>query len=86
MIEGVKLMFVGMTTVLLFLSFMIFLIQMVSRLTRGLLEKEMEAIELERQLRLLAQKKKDRKQLDDHDEIVVITAAIAAYEAEKTAA
>ncbi len=85
MIEGIKLMFVGMTTVLLFLSFMIFLIQVVSRLTRGLLKKELETIELERQQRLLAKKEKNGKQLDDEDEIAVITAAIAAFEAEKAA-
>lgn len=74
-----------MTTVLLFLSFMIFLIQVVSRLTRGLLKKELETIELERQQRLLAKKEKNGKQLDDEDEIAVITAAIAAFEAEKAA-
>ncbi len=90
--EGVKLMFVGMGTVLLFLSFMILLLQLVSRLTREHATKELEAIELER--KLLAQAAKKKRKLkeqtavrhtlqDDEDDIAVIAAAITAFEGER---
>ncbi len=85
--EGVKLMFVGMSTVLLFLCFMILLLQLVSKLTHGIALKEVEAIEQERKNRaLLSKKKKEAAALDDDEEIAVITAAIAAFEAERAAA
>lgn len=85
--EGVKLMLVGMATVLLFLSFMILLIQIVSRLTRGQVEKELKALALEREKRALASKKKKVKPAgypagDEDDDIAAIAAAVAAYEAE----
>ncbi len=88
--EGVKLMFVGMGTVLLFLSFMIFLLQLVSRLTREHTARELEAIELERKLLSQAAKAKKKKEQatardgfqDDEDDIAVIAAAIAAFEAD----
>lgn len=85
--EGVKLMFVGMSTVLLFLSFMILLILVVSRLTRGQVEKELKALALEREKRALASKKKKTSPAvfpaDDEDgDIAAIAAAVAAYEAE----
>lgn len=87
-LEGFKLMFVGMTTVLLFLSFMILLLQLVSRLTRGIQEKELLAIEDERrQQRLLNKRRSKVSPLDDNDEqIAVISAAIAVFEAEKLTA
>ncbi len=88
--EGVKLMFVGMGTVLLFLSFMIFLLQLVSRLTREHTARELEGIELERKLLSQAAKVKKKKEQaaarggfqDDEDDIAVIAAAIAAFEAD----
>ena len=87
-LEGLKLMVVGMTTVLLFLSFMILLIQLVAHLTRDITARELQAMEEERE-RL--KQERDREKLaatiDDSDEdIVIITAAIAAFEAERAAA
>lgn len=91
-LEGIKLMFVGMGTVLLFLSFMIFLLQLVSRLTKEHTAREFESIELERKLLAEAAKAKKRRELeaqtfrssaDDEDDIAVIAAAIAAFEAER---
>lgn len=85
--EGVKLMFVGMTTVLLFLCFMILLLQLVSKLTHGIALKEVEAIDRERKKRASINKKKKSEQaLDNEEEIAVISAAIAAFEAEKSLA
>jgi len=82
--EGVKLMLIGMTTVLLFLVLMILLIQLTSYLTRGATAREVEGIKLAREL--LAQKKKKAKASSDTDEdIVVIAAAVAAFEAERFA-
>lgn len=84
--EGVKLMFVGMTTVLLFLSFTIVLIQLVSRLARGASARELEAIRLERERRGIAQRHTAGAIIpsssDLEDDIAVIAAAVAAYEAE----
>ncbi len=91
LLEGVKLMFVGMTTVLLFLSFMIILLQLVAKLTRNIAQQELDSIEKER-LRKHQQHQR-RKALKmaasskSHDEdIAVIAAAIAAFEAEKQTA
>ena len=89
--EGFKLMFVGMGTVLLFLCLMIFLLQMVSKLTKEHTTREFEAIELERKLLAEASKAKRKREFearsvqtsnDDEDDIAVIAAAIAAFEAE----
>lgn len=85
-LEGVKLMFVGMTTVVLFLILMILLIQLVSRLTRGATNRELEAIRLEREL--LARSRKEKKASaseEAEDDIAAIAAAVAAYEAERFA-
>ncbi len=83
-LEGVKLMFVGMTTVVLFLILMIFLIQLVSRLTKGATARELESIKLEREL--LARSKKEKlAAADADDDIAAIAAAVAAYEAERFA-
>ncbi|BCL62661.1 hypothetical protein DGMP_33540 [Desulfomarina profundi] len=84
-IEGVKLMFVGMTTVLLFLSLMILLIQFVSFLTRDATARELEAIQKERELQSLKRKKKKEASADSDEDIAVIAAAIAAFEAERFA-
>ncbi len=91
LLEGVKLMFVGMGTVFLFLLLMIFLLQLVSKLTSAHTVREFEAIELERKLLAAAAKAKKQKELaariaqtspDDEDDIAIIGAAIAAYEAD----
>ncbi len=84
--EGIKLMFVGMTTVMLFLTLMIYLIQLVSHLTRGATARELEAIKLEREL--LAKSRKDKQasmNADEDEDIAAIAAAVAAYENEKFA-
>ncbi len=84
--EGFKLMFVGMTTVLLFLIFTILVIQVVSRLARGAGEREVEALRLEREHRGLARLKtakvSSKPATDFEDDLAVIAAAVAAYEAE----
>ena len=84
-IEGVKLMFVGMATVLLFLSLMILLIQFVSFLTRDATAQELEAIQKERDLQSLKRKKKKEASTGTDEDIAVIAAAIAAFEAERFA-
>lgn len=90
-IEGLKLMVVGMTTVLLFLTFMILLIQLVAHLTRGNTARELQALEDEKK-RLKQEREQERRTAaaaaaDDSDEdIIVISAAIAAFEAERAAA
>jgi len=81
--EGVKLMFIGMTTVLLFLFLMILLIQLTSYLTRGATAREIEGIRLAREL--LAQKKKKAAASDTDEDIAVIAAAVTAYEVERFA-
>lgn len=84
--EGVKLMVVGMTTVMLFLSLMILFITLVAFLTRGSTAREITAIEEERALN--AQNRKNGKTASSSgvdEDIAVITAAVAAYEAERFA-
>jgi sodium pump decarboxylase gamma subunit len=90
--EGIKLMFVGMGTVLLFLCFMVLLLQLVSRLTKEHSAREYQAVELERKLLAEAAKAKKRRELeartirtstDDEDDIAVIAAAVAAFEADR---
>lgn len=84
--EGVKLMVVGMTTVMLFLILMILFINFVSFLTRGSAAREIEAIAQERALQALNRKKAKEVASDDADEdIAVIAAAVAAYEGERFA-
>ena len=84
-VEGLKLMVVGMTTVLLFLSFMILLINLVARLTKDITAREMQAIEDEKQ-RMRAQREKEKQAAEEgNDDIVVIAAAVAAFEAERAA-
>jgi sodium pump decarboxylase gamma subunit len=84
--EGVKLMVVGMTTVMLFLILMILFINFVSFLTRGSAAREVEAIAQERALQALNRKKAKEVASEDADEdIAVIAAAVAAYESERFA-
>ena len=88
-IEGLKLMVVGMTTVVLFLLLMILLIQLFAHLTRSITARELQAMEDEKE-RLRQERERESlaaEAADDRDEdIVVISAAIAAFEAEKAAA
>jgi sodium pump decarboxylase gamma subunit len=83
--EGVKLMVVGMTTVMLFLLLMIFFINLVAFLTRGAAAREIQAIANDRAI--LASKRKKVKEepvpvSDGGVEFAVIAAAAAAYESE----
>ena len=85
-VEGLKLMVVGMTTVVLFLTFMILLIQAAAKLTKDVTARELQAIEDEKErLRQLRDREKQASE-EGADDIVVITAAVAAFEAEGTAA
>ncbi len=84
--EGVKLMVVGMTTVMLFLSLMILFINLAAFLTKGQVAKELERMETERKLAALKRKQAREAASSDADEdIAVISAAVAAYEAERFA-
>lgn len=88
--EGVKLMVVGMTTVMLFLVLMILFINLVSFLTRGSAAREVAAIAKERALQA-ANRKKAKEMTsevtsnDADEDIAVIAAAVAAYERERFA-
>jgi sodium pump decarboxylase gamma subunit len=88
--EGVKLMVVGMTTVMLFLLLMILFINVVAMLTRGATAREQDAIEKERELQALNRKKakeasSQATSQDGDEDIAVIAAAVAAYEVERFA-
>ncbi len=84
-VEGLKLMVVGMTTVLMFLTFMILLIQLAARLTKDITAREMQVIEAEKE-RLKQERGREKLAADEDDnDIVVITAAVAAFEAERAA-
>ena len=84
--EGVKLMVVGMTTVMLFLLLMILFINVIALLTRGATARELDAIEKERKLQALNRKKaKEATSQDTDEDIAVIAAAVAAYEGERLA-
>ena len=85
-VEGLKLMVVGMTTVCLFLILMILLIQLAAKLTRNVTARELQAIEDEKlRLKKLREMEKQAAAEGD-DDIAVITAAIAAFEADRAAA
>ena len=84
--EGVKLMIVGMTTVMLFLFLMILFINLIAYLTRGEAAREISEIEKERAFQALKRKQAKQATSGDADEdIAVIAAAVAAYEAERFA-
>ena len=84
--EGLKLMVVGMTTVMLFLLLMILFINAIAMLTRGATARELDAIEKERKLQALNRKKaKETTSQDAEEDIAVIAAAVAAYEGERFA-
>jgi len=84
--EGVKLMVVGMTTVMLFLCLMILFINLIAHLTKGEATKELDAIAKERELQALKRKQaNEAASADADDDIAVIAAAVATYEAERFA-
>ncbi|MEJ2057431.1 MAG: OadG family transporter subunit [Desulfofustis sp.] len=85
-LEGLKLMVVGMTTVCLFLILMILLIQLAAKLARNVTAREMQAIEEEKlRLKKLREMEKQAAEGGD-DDIAVISAAIAAFEADRATA
>lgn len=85
-IEGLKLMVVGMTTVLMFLMLMILLIQLAARLTKDVTARELQAIDAEKErMKREREMEKQAAAAGDDNDIVVITAAIAAFEAERAA-
>ncbi|PHR29829.1 MAG: hypothetical protein COA36_02950 [Desulfotalea sp.] len=84
--EGVKLMIVGMTTVMLFLCLMILFINLIAYLTRAEAARETEEIAKARQLQALKRKQaKETTPSDAEEDIAVIAAAVATYEAERFA-
>ncbi|MGA7279924.1 MAG: OadG family protein [Desulfocapsaceae bacterium] len=84
-VEGLKLMVVGMTTVLMFLMFMILLIQLAAHLTKGVTARELQTIEDEKKRIKREREMAKLAATEDDNDIVVITAAIAAFEAERAA-
>lgn len=78
-------MVVGMTTVLMFLMFMILLIQLAAHLTREVTARELLAIEDEKKRIKRERELAKLAASEDDNDIVVITAAIAAFEAERAA-
>jgi sodium pump decarboxylase gamma subunit len=82
LIEGFKLMVIGMATVLLFLSLMIILINLASRATTKVTARELELIEIQKRER--AANANTNKVKTDGMPIAVFAAAIAAYETNKT--
>lgn len=87
--EGVKLMVVGMATVMLFLLMMIVLISFVAFLTRKAAAREIQAIAKDRALRAASRIKAQEVPVGQDVavgnggvEFAVIAAAIAAYEDE----
>lgn len=83
LLEGLKLMIIGMTTVLLFLSFMILLINIVAKLTAGFAAHELAMIQKEKEER--ARKAKKLKGASKNEvPTAVFAAAIAAYEKDRS--
>jgi sodium pump decarboxylase gamma subunit len=79
LLAGLKLMFIGMATVVLFLLLMIVLIQIVSKLTVNIAAKELAAIKKEKLER--ARRANEIKLSEEGDvPIAVFAAAIAAFE------
>jgi Na+-transporting methylmalonyl-CoA/oxaloacetate decarboxylase gamma subunit len=91
-LEGVKLMLVGMGTVFCFLWLTVLCIQLVSRLTQKQTARELESLVLERKRVAMARKAKKANNRpssaspvanDTENDIAAIAAAIAAFEADK---
>jgi len=90
-IEGFKLMAIGMSIVMVFLCLMILCIQLITRLTRNVALEELAILEQERKAkaksRARTSKSHSRSDLitpdSDSPPIAVFMAAIAAYEADR---
>ena len=75
MIEGLKLMIIGMGTVFIFLGLMVYVINLVAKLTAKYAEQELAEIAL---------KKKDKRPGKKMaPPAAVISAAVAAYESDE---
>ncbi|MCP4295268.1 MAG: OadG family protein [Proteobacteria bacterium] len=98
-IEGLKLMIIGMATVLLFLSLMVILINLTSRATRKITARELELVEFEKKERAeKAARKREALQkeaaslgherspimAEEQPPVAVLAAAIASFEMDKT--
>jgi len=85
--EGVKLMIVGMATVMLFLGLMIYFINFVAYLTRSAAARELETIRREREVQAANRKKAQLTATGSNadDDIAAIAAAVAAFESERMA-
>ncbi len=85
--EGVKLMIVGMATVMLFLGLMIYFINFVAYLTRSAAARELETIRREREAQAANRKKAQHTASGGSadDDIAAIAAAVAAFENERMA-
>jgi len=85
--EGVKLMIVGMATVMLFLGLMIYFINFVAYLTRSAAARELETIRREREVQAANRKKAQLTAAGSNadDDIAAIAAAVAAFENERMA-
>jgi sodium pump decarboxylase gamma subunit len=83
--EGIKLMVIGMATVMVFLVLMVYIINYVAYLTKGIAARELEAIRRDRELLAASRKKAQKAAIDSHeeDDIAVIGAAVAAFEGER---
>ena len=77
LLEGVKLMILGMSIVFLFLTLQILLMMLVARLTQGIAAKELEQIKADKAVR--AQKAKISKQSVGAP-VAILTAAVKTYE------
>ncbi|MBF0277275.1 MAG: OadG family protein [SAR324 cluster bacterium] len=79
LIEGVKLLIMGMTMVFLFLVVMMYCIQLVTWMSRHVTEREQKQMELES----LSNAELPHSSEESRIPIAVFAAAIAAYEAER---
>jgi sodium pump decarboxylase gamma subunit len=84
--EGIKLMVIGMATVMVFLVLMVYVINYVAYLTKGIAARELEAIRRDRELLAANRKKAQKAAINSHeeDDIAVIGAAVAAFEGERS--
>ncbi len=86
-IEGLKLMVLGMGVVFIFLALLVVIMQINARLLRGVTEREMQPpvdIRAERRKREMSQKAKSKVESDEKQRLVaVIAAALAAHRAKQ---
>ncbi len=86
-IEGLKLMVLGLGVVFIFLALLVVIMQINARLLRGVTEREMQPpvdIRAERRKREMSQKAKSKVESDEKQRLVaVIAAALAAHRAKQ---